>query len=42
MTIYHVSAQAETPPMGWNSWDLYGCDVNEDKIKAMADSMVDK
>lgn len=23
---------AKTPPMGWNSWNAYGCNVSEDKI----------
>ncbi len=31
---------APTPPMGWNSWNKFGCDVNEDMIKGMADAMV--
>ena len=32
---------AMTPPMGWNSWNDFGCDVNEDLIKGMADAMVE-
>ncbi len=32
---------ALTPPMGWNSWNKFGCDVNEDLIKAAADAMVE-
>jgi alpha-galactosidase len=31
---------ALTPPMGWNSWNKFACDVNEDLIKGMADAMV--
>ncbi len=31
---------AQTPPMGWNSWNKFGCDVNEQMIKEMADAMV--
>ena len=31
---------ARTPPMGWNSWNKFGCNVNEDLIKSMADGMV--
>lgn len=31
---------AMTPPMGWNSWNDFGCDVSEDMIKDMADAMV--
>jgi alpha-galactosidase len=31
---------AKTPPMGWNSWNKFGCDVDENMIKEMADAMV--
>jgi alpha-galactosidase len=31
---------ALTPPMGWNSWNKFGCDVNEALIKETADAMV--
>jgi alpha-galactosidase len=31
---------AATPPMGWNSWNCFRTNINEDKIKAMADAMV--
>lgn len=31
---------ADTPPMGWNSWNNFDCDVNEQMIKEMADAMV--
>ena len=31
---------ALTPPMGWNSWNKFGCDVSEKLIKEMADAMV--
>jgi alpha-galactosidase len=31
---------AETPPMGWNSWNKYGGNITEDLIKGMADAMV--
>ena len=30
---------ADTPPMGWNSWDCYGPTVTENEIKAAADYM---
>ena len=33
---------AKTPPMGWNSWNKFGCDINETIIREMADSMVSK
>jgi alpha-galactosidase len=31
---------AKTPPMGWNSWNKFACNVSEDLIKSMADAMV--
>jgi len=31
---------AKTPPMGWNSWNKFGCDVNEQLIRGMADALV--
>ena len=30
---------APTPPMGWNSWDVYGNTVREDEVRATIDSM---
>ena len=30
---------AATPPMGWNSWNKFGCNVSEKLIKEMADAM---
>ena len=34
-------ALALTPPMGWNSWNCWGCAVDEDKILASAKALVD-
>jgi hypothetical protein len=31
---------ALTPPMGWNSWNAFEKDIDEDKIKSIADAMV--
>ena len=31
---------ARTPPMGWNSWNRFHCNVSEDLIKQTADAMV--
>ena len=31
---------AQTPPMGWNSWNKFACDVNETIVRATADAMV--
>ncbi|MGB8706294.1 MAG: glycoside hydrolase family 27 protein [Gillisia sp.] len=32
---------AETPPMGWNTWNKFACDINEEVIKKAADAMVE-
>ncbi len=47
MTLANVCAQdfrdwAQTPPMGWNSWDCYGPTVTEAETKANADFMAAK
>ena len=34
------NGMARTPPMGWNSWNKFACDINEAKIRAVADSLV--
>jgi len=31
---------ALTPPMGWNSWNKFGCDVSEKRIEGAADALV--
>src|SRR5216683_7417915 len=31
---------AQTPPMGWNSWNKFACDVSEQLIRETADAMV--
>jgi alpha-galactosidase len=31
---------AQTPPMGWNSWNKFGCNVSDKLIREMADAMV--
>jgi alpha-galactosidase len=31
---------ARTPPMGWNSWNKFGCDVSETLMRETADAMV--
>ena len=30
---------AQTPPMGWNSWDCYGAAVTEEDVRRNADYM---
>ncbi len=34
------SSLAKTPPMGWNSWNKFGCNVSDKLIREMADAMV--
>ena len=31
---------AKTPPMGWNSWNKFACDVREESVRKAADAMV--
>ncbi len=31
---------ALTPPMGWNSWNRFACNVTEDLVKSAADALV--
>src|SRR4051812_16523500 len=31
---------ARTPPMGWNSWNRFGCNVSEQLIQNTADALV--
>jgi alpha-galactosidase len=31
---------ARTPPMGWNSWNRFHCDVSEQLIRETADAIV--
>ncbi len=31
---------AATPPMGWNSWNKFGCNISEQLVKQTADIMV--
>jgi len=33
---------ARTPPLGWRSWNLYGGNVNQEKIEKIMDGMVSK
>src|SRR5688572_17670559 len=44
-TITRTNAQkfqglAKTPPMGWNTWNKFSCNVDENLIKGAADAMV--
>ena len=29
---------AATPPMGWNSWNAFGCDIHEQLIRETVDA----
>jgi len=31
---------ARTPPMGWNTWNTFGCNINETLIRQTADALV--
>ena len=31
---------AQTPPLGWNSWNIYYCGVDEAKVRAATDEMI--
>jgi alpha-galactosidase len=41
-TYAQFSELAQTPPMGWNSWNAFGLDINSNIVKSVADSMVSK
>jgi alpha-galactosidase len=46
LLIWPLSAQntavAATPPMGWNSWNLFACNVSDAVVRAQADAMAGK
>lgn len=31
---------AQTPPMGWSSWNKFGCNISENDIRGIADALV--
>ena len=36
--MFRIAAHlAQRPPMGWNSWNTFGCDIDEGKIRGVAD-----
>ncbi|HMH02262.1 MAG TPA: alpha-galactosidase [Terriglobales bacterium] len=39
-SIAQAQQPAQTPPMGWNSWNKFACDVSEQLIREIADAMV--
>jgi alpha-galactosidase len=40
MSAQKFEQLAKTPPMGWNSWNKFHCDVSEDLIMKAADAMI--
>src|SRR4029077_305533 len=38
--VYKYASLAQTPPMGWNSWNAFGCNISEALIRETADAMV--
>jgi hypothetical protein len=36
---FPITKVADKPPLGWNSWDVFGADVTEAEVKAVADYM---
>ncbi len=39
-SVVAIPGVAPTPPMGWNSWNSYGCTVNARAVEQAADTMV--
>ncbi|NDV68136.1 glycoside hydrolase family 27 protein [Dysgonomonas sp. 25] len=35
-----IEGLAPTPQMGWNSWNKFGTDINEQMVKEMADALI--
>ena len=33
---------AQTPPMGWNSWNTFRLEINEGVVRGMADYFVER
>jgi len=40
LTLIIGEELALTPPMGWNSWNVFGANIDEETIKGIADAMV--
>lgn len=39
-TAHAKVKKVATPPMGWNSYNAYYCDINEEKVKKNAEALV--
>ena len=40
IAVAQDSMLARTPPMGWNSWNHFACEVSDTVVRAQADAMV--
>jgi len=40
VTLSFGESIVPTPPMGWNSWNAFGSNISQNKIKAVADAIV--
>jgi alpha-galactosidase len=34
------SVQGKLPTLGWNSWNAFACDINEEKVMTAANEVV--
>src|SRR5689334_20992834 len=39
-TVAQQPSVGATPPMGWNSWNKFGCNVSDKLIREIADAIV--
>jgi alpha-galactosidase len=39
--VHGILKRTATPPMGWNTFNAYGCNINEDQVKTNAQALVD-
>ncbi|XP_028783190.1 alpha-galactosidase-like [Neltuma alba] len=39
-SVLFENGVGQTPPMGWNSWNHFQCDINEEMVRETADAMV--
>ncbi|RRJ29504.1 NPCBM/NEW2 domain-containing protein [Halocatena pleomorpha] len=39
-TASHQGGLSKSPPMGWNSWNTFRCDIDQTVVKETADAMV--
>jgi alpha-galactosidase len=37
----YIAGRAQTPPMGWSSWNAFATDIDEDKVVGSAQALVD-